>query len=60
MENEPTSEFLELYNTWSEYYKELNIEYYDLVKIKSQWLDLHVRMDRDLDAKILHPLPKND
>ena len=59
MEKEPTSEFMELYNTWKEFYKELNVEYYDLVEIKSNWIDLQVRMERDLTAEILHPLPKN-
>lgn len=57
-EKEPTSEFMELYNTWKEFYKELNVEYYELVEMKSKWVDLQVRMERDLDAKILHQLPK--
>lgn len=59
MENEPTPEFMELYKTFSMYYKELNVEYYDLVEIKCKWIDLQIRMERGLDAKILHPLPKN-
>jgi hypothetical protein len=58
MENEPTSEFMELYNMWKEHYKEL-VEYDNLLEMKSKMLDLHARIDKDLDAKILHPLPKN-
>jgi hypothetical protein len=60
MENKPTPEFMELYNTWKDLYKELNIEYYDLVETKSKFINLQIRMERDLDAKILHPLPKNE
>jgi len=59
MEKEPTSEFMELYNTWKDYYKEFDVDYNNLLEMKSHWIDLQIRMERDLTAEILHPLPKN-
>ena len=58
MEKEPTSEFMELYNMWKDHYKELDVDYKNLLEMKTKMLDLHVRMDKNLDAKTLHPLPK--
>jgi hypothetical protein len=28
--------------------------------MKSNWIDLQIRMERDLTAEILHPLPKKE
>jgi hypothetical protein len=59
MKKEPTSEFMELYNMWKDHYKELDVDYKNYLVNKSKMIDLHVRIDKNLDAKTLHPLPKN-
>jgi hypothetical protein len=59
MDKEPTPEFMELYNIWKDHYKELDVDYKNLLEIKSKFIDLQTRMERDLTAPILHPIPKN-
>jgi hypothetical protein len=39
MDKEPTPEFMELYNIWKDHYKELEVDYKNLLEIKSKFID---------------------